>query len=117
MRRENQKGELQVNDYLGLPLHAQGKRRDKMGNYAYPRITPACAGKTQRIQRIASLFRDYPCMRRENVSINEVSNVAAGLPLHAQGKLSARELHERLNRITPACAGKTNSKRFQLLTE
>ena len=70
MRRENQKEELQVNDYLGLPLHAQGKLIFHHFLACLRRITPACAGKT-----IRSLPQWWEMV---------------GLPLHAQGKPKRR---------------------------
>ena len=85
MRREYYKTDDISRLYTGLPLHAQGIRLSVPVTLITLGITPACAGNTKRILYPYSIYRDYPCMRREYPFKNTRAPVLAGLPLHAQG--------------------------------
>ena len=69
----------------GLPLHAQGILRLLNQATEDDGITPACAGNTSSVLCRYTMFRDYPCMRREYGILYLFHFFFQGLPLHAQG--------------------------------
>ena len=73
----------------GSPPHARGRRAAVANGHGATGITPACAGKTDEIERRVERVKDHPRMREEYT----------GYPTF----FSAR------TRITPACAGKTSN--------
>ena len=107
MRREYLTASNCLNDPEGLPLHAQGILSLSSCRHASDGITPACAGNTTEFDYEATKSWDYPCMRREyrHAIFQQLCN--AGLPLHAQGIHTFKELVMNAGGITPACAGNT----------
>ena len=107
MRGENDLAKRLAKNGQGSPPHARGKHRT--GNSASSRngITPACAGKTTTRAWRTPTERDHPRMRGENDRDANVCCAEEGSPPHARGKRRRNELHDRIPRITPACAGKT----------
>ena len=71
------------------------------------RITPACAGKTCRIQSEGSVWADHPRMRGEDDSFGDGRRRRLGSPPHARGRQLPTDWPGRWTWITPACAGKT----------
>ena len=75
-------------------------------------ITPACAGKTHLAATLGNLETDHPRMRGEDAAWAWVRTCSVGSPPHARGRLHARPGDQGSDRITPACAGKTESRKL-----
>ena len=74
-------------------------------------ITPACAGKTATGLASSSASADHPRMRGEDKYPYLDDETVKGSPPHARGRRLVDSLYSALDRITPACAGKTRSCR------
>ena len=96
----------------GSPPHARGKVIC-IHTFTCPlRITPACAGKSERRLGIAYALRDHPRMRGEKANIKYDDVCDIGSPPHARGKVPFLNAVKSKYRITPACAGKSISTLF-----
>ena len=71
-------------------------------------ITPACAGKTERMALCSNRGWDHPRVCGENFTLCPVAHHNAGSPPRVRGKLHDRGHTDRAGGITPACAGKTS---------
>ena len=93
----------------GSPPHARGRLEAGHGHLDELGITPACAGKTDGVFGECGRDLDHPRMRGEDVDkfIFPVAN--KGSPPHARGRHLDDRVWVRGERITPACAGKTES--------
>ena len=80
---------------------------DKMGKF-YQRITPACAGKTDKEGRSLTDAQDHPRMRGEDEFTGIIDKMGKGSPPHARGRPVIVQGMQVRTRITPACAGKTS---------
>ena len=89
----------------------RGKLYDRRYVGFYKRITPACAGKTTPRALHRRRKEDHPRVCGENQEINGVTYVAQGSPPRVRGKPVDLCSDEVLIGITPACAGKTLSRR------
>ena len=78
-----------------LPVH-----HDKVG------ITPACAGKRLRCTSVQTFRWDHPRMCGEKITLHIRANVSLGSPPHVRGKADTMRAVHRMQRITPAHAGK-----------
>ena len=74
-----------------------------------PWITPACAGKTGCFCIEPKSDKDHPRMRGEDIFKYDDGWLIDGSPPHARGRRIRLCLVTACQRITPACAGKTNS--------
>ena len=94
----------------GSPPHARGRRRFDVHHGVVDRITPACAGKTEKSVLELKSKKDHPRMRGEDQKLVREVRKAGGSPPHARGRLD--RLHSRRGEpgITPACAGKTSGR-------
>ena len=109
MRGEDQSGLGPVESELGSPPHARGRRNPPVQSDGTGRITPACAGKTGRPCSPSRGGWDHPRMRGEDLCATSCTRRSAGSPPHARGRPPAGVRPVRNLRITPACAGKTQS--------
>ena len=73
-------------------------------------ITPACAGKTMPEATLLYSTTDHPRMRGEDLPPRSCQTFVFGSPPHARGRHRAEYQARRTRRITPACAGKTQSE-------
>ena len=90
----------------GSPPRVRGKVNTDFYEQFKQRITPACAGKSQRRRRIALVAEDHPRVCGEKVAIICITAFLWGSPPRVRGKVKIQSpLHARC-RITPACAGK-----------
>ena len=64
--RENDKQRSDVADRLGSPPRMRGKLVLYNPLFSHLGITPACAGKTLRVQRLLTVSRDHPRVCGEN---------------------------------------------------
>ena len=92
----------------GSPPHARGRPKHAYEQYVRDRITPACAGKTFRVERHLPADADHPRMRGEDLYDAVVKLLNVGSPPHARGRRQEGRACVRRRRITPACAGKTS---------
>ena len=92
---------------VGSPPHARGIRRAQAGKLGYDRITPACAGNTNKRYFIRPCCQDHPRMRGEYRGSRRCISAVQGSPPHARGILDAVTKVATWGGITPACAGNT----------
>ena len=74
-------------------------------------ITPACAGNTGSSGNSAKIGRDHPRLRGEYDPAARVESIHAGSPPLARGIQVIKYGVQIGDRITPACAGNTKTKR------
>ena len=84
----------------GKESHARRKRQAHG-------ITPACAGKSEKIDLITMYRRDHPRMCGEKARSRAMPTSAIGSPPHVRGKVGVTDIAPVSPRITPACAGKS----------
>ena len=107
MRREKvHKLELLECD-IGSPPRARGE--GACGRWARPatRITPACAGRSDRAADRIRQDADHPRVRGEKSSFEKPLSPAPGSPPRARGEVSSPPTAAKGHRITPACAGRS----------
>ena len=95
----------------GSPPRVRGKHMANGRKKRQEGITPACAGKTGRRQAPAPLVKDHPRVCGENAIPRYCASDVSGSPPRVRGKRRSTESASRNTRITPACAGKTRSRR------
>ena len=93
--------------HLGSPPHVRGKVMALLGTFGPVRITPACAGKRASAPNTRPLSRDHPRMCGEKCCVSNVFIPEKGSPPHVRGKEYLGGGRYHVNRITPACAGKS----------
>ena len=86
MRGEKSKYGSMYGPLLGSPPHARGKDGKRQAKEPKHRITPACAGKRQRIKPSCAKWGDHPRMRGEKVLYPDKLVRVVGSPPHARGK-------------------------------
>jgi len=95
----------------GSPPPARGARHPAGAGAVRQRITPACAGSTAPDRPARSLRPDHPRLRGEHAQKPRHRSSISGSPPPARGALGARPRQKRAQRITPACAGSTPTRR------
>ncbi len=78
-------------------------------------ITPAYAGKSKSFMGGYTHAKDHPCICGEKSPSATVCGLTMGSPLHMRGKDCQRTALVRLDRITPAYAGKRRQRTFVTL--
>ena len=96
----------------GSPPHARGRLDGEFVPAALFGITPACAGKTYCKPVGVERVTDHPRMRGEDDKVELDELGFKGSPPHARGRPDSSVHVEVGRRITPACAGKTLTKRI-----
>ena len=96
---------------VGSPPRVRGKPAHSPRPAARRRITPACAGKTNRSKCIEHGRKDHPRVCGENNVELIDTGIMLGSPPRVRGKHSRGKHGARQERITPACAGKTLASR------
>ena len=94
-------------DSFSQTPHMRGKVCHVTSCGDFPRITPACAGKSFIVLSEGMIFRDYPRVCGEKRRHTDGVGVAKGSPPHVRGKAGSRKQGKRAAGITPACAGKS----------
>ena len=97
---------------LGSPPLARERLLAMKDKVAAVRITPACAGKTSIPKTAPIRLQDHPRLRgKDSFDVSQISHVAGSPPLARE-----RPAHSVTKivtvRITPACAGKTSTRKF-----
>ena len=91
----------------GSPPRMRGKRRLVRGRRISFRITPADAGKTDRMRTRSARWQDHPRGCGENQCSNRDRCLQSGSPPRMRGKPLCGFRVQAAARITPADAGKT----------
>ena len=107
MRGEDSRTAATSSSHIGSPPHARGRRPLRRRCPLPSRITPACAGKTTPADLSPAPWTDHPRMRGEDSRGHVSQKTVGGSPPHARGRLRFESSWGKLDRITPACAGKT----------
>ena len=99
----------------GSPPRVRGKHVERLHKLASDRITPACAGKTNRNFGSRIAVKDHPRVCGENKKDARLMTCSEGSPPRVRGKPFKRGERTMNNRITPACAGKTPTSRTETI--
>ena len=95
----------------GSPPRVRGKGALSGGRAHLPWITPACAGKRHTWFVLTTLSEDHPRVCGEKEETLKELQEADGSPPRVRGKAPAPSLMAGAHRITPACAGKSRTRR------
>ena len=95
---------------LGSPPHARGKARMLQHTFHRGGITPARAGKRIWTSNGSGRAKDHPRTRGEKSLKRYKLLYKRGSPPHARGKVKGRRLCILVDGITPARAGKRESR-------
>ena len=95
---------------LGSPPRVRGKLCSEAPARVDAGITPACAGKTEQQYGNISIVEDHPRVCGENPMSRATRSTGTGSPPRVRGKQHHPACHTSLSRITPACAGKTETE-------
>ena len=117
MRGEDLMAYVREIEEAGSPPHARGRQSMHRRLKRRRRITPACAGKTAFLQPHRTLPGDHPRMRGEDFARSTIASSRSGSPPHARGRLTIDRRRSPDSGITPACAGKTTTRRFLCSTK
>ena len=98
-------------DWKGSPPLARGIQLDPINLCKHIRITPACAGNTREATGATATIRDHPRLRGEYYQNMVNFQSRLGSPPLARGILCDNAHINKVDRITPACAGNTASGR------
>ncbi len=91
----------------GSPPRARGEPGRPLSRRPRPRITPACAGRTDLAMVRWWGAWDHPRVRGENAGLPFVAGKTAGSPPRARGERGRFRYPTSPSGITPACAGRT----------
>ena len=92
--------------HLGSPPRMRGKGHCRRKKEIRLGITPACAGKSVKVNEPDCLPRDHPRVCGEKRLRAAPSHPITGLPPRVRGKAGHAVPHDAAHRITPAYAGK-----------
>ena len=95
--------------HRGSPPRVRGKLNRMSAEDTNRRITPACAGKTKQHETNIAHHADHPRVCGENTLVLWILWVLNGSPPRVRGKHMRVKEGAEWERITPACAGKTNA--------
>ena len=96
----------------GSPPRVREKPVTSLSKALGGRITPACAGKTVLVFVLSKSIQDHPRVCGKNSNSMRPSPSASGSPPRVREKPVEIFLMLPYFGITPACAGKTSSKRW-----
>ncbi len=96
----------ELNNHQGSPPHVRGKVECVIDTVGMRGITPACAGKRNKLQGWSAVHQDHPRMCGEKATGACTSRACWGSPPHVRGKVDGCAQLWPFDRITPACAGK-----------
>ena len=96
---------------LGSPPRVRGKGSDRQPASSHPRITPACAGKSSQWDSVYEWRWDHPRVCGEKHFLHPAQLPNQGSPPRVRGKVSLVFGCVGFSGITPACAGKSSTRR------
>ena len=106
---KNDQNDLIVSPRVGSPPRVREKHRMFHVDCLGQRITPACAGKTWSLPSCLSAIQDHPRVCGKNLGTSLTLIGTQGSPPRVREKPEEDFLIFATDRITPACAGKTQS--------
>ena len=92
---------------FGSSPRVRGKRAVPCRLTVWPRLIPACAGKTSHRHTLAASSRAHPRVCGENLQPQDISSCTQGSSPRVRGKLGWCVVRAPANGLIPACAGKT----------
>ncbi len=95
----------------GSPPRVRGKVIAAIDKPVALRITPACAGKSDSVYKVAVKWKDHPRVCGEKTRPPRRKTRREGSPPRVRGKDTSFFLCCRRSRITPACAGKSDTEK------
>ena len=104
---EKQLGKNATDYTLGSPPRVRGKAEVFSFKCHVIGITPACAGKSCDRSGSAPRTGDHPRVCGEKLCKMYKSPEIQGSPPRVRGKVVAEAVHDQVDGITPACAGKS----------
>ena len=104
---ENEPVRALVLDCDGSPPRVRGKREARDIPRRRFRLTPACAGKTLDGRRGVAHWGAHPRVCGENLECRTSQAARHGSPPRVRGKHDLHRAEDRIEGLTPACAGKT----------
>ena len=107
MRGEEPREGTELMKLAGSPPRARGRGHSQTGQGGGAGITPACAGKSGGGADIEDDDRDHPRVRGEEYPTAACGTCREGSPPRARGRAGEDYQLPELDRITPACAGKS----------
>ena len=96
--------------WWGSSPRVRGKLHSSDDTESWPRLIPACAGKTMEASPSSHPARAHPRVCGENGSHNLIWAVASGSSPRVRGKRACVGGGEELGGLIPACAGKTGPR-------
>ena len=97
----------ELNNHQGSPPHVRGKVECVIDTVGMRGITPACAGKRNKLQGWSAVHQDHPRMCGEKDVLLDGHLFHPGSPPHVRGKDDRQLILCVCLGITPACAGKS----------
>ena len=91
----------------GSPPHTRGKAAPSLGSVLVLGITPAHAGKSERLRNVGGQLGDHPRTRGEKWNRSCSIRSFPGSPPHTRGKGGTCSRRVTADGITPAHAGKS----------
>ena len=91
----------------GPPPRARGRHQGRGDQGHRGGTTPACAGKTGGRVRWLTPALDHPRVRGEDTAARPTAGMTSGPPPRARVRHVRMDFEGRIERTTPACAGKT----------
>ena len=76
----------ELNNHQGSPPHVRGKVECVIDTVGMRGITPACAGKRNKLQGWSAVHQDHPRMCGEKRGIRLPGSLGRGSPPHVRGK-------------------------------
>jgi hypothetical protein len=116
-RGENGASGLQHRMICGTPPLAPGEPADDRRRAGRRGNTPACAGRTRSARISSSASTEHPRLRGENIPLRSAPPRRRGTPPLARGEPAVAGRPGRGQRNTPACAGRTRSRRFTVIRQ
>ena len=99
--------DLWVKTDADLPPRVRGAPQQRLSAHRQARLTPACAGSTNRLPARGSLDTTYPRVCGEHYAGDGCNAVDSDLPPRVRGAPGGGHIHIDDGRLTPACAGST----------
>ena len=110
-RVRGEAGKADIRTRRGSPPRVRGEENSRGSRGSRVRITPACAGRSKRIAPKKPSEKDHPCVCGEKRYRRLSRRINRGSPPRVRGEVSLRAPRSLYTRITPACAGRSESAR------
>ena len=97
---------LRKRRFLGSPPRVRGEAYTERRTTRRAGITPACAGRSEALERMRRLDEDHPRVCGEKSNTISRRSTSIGSPPRVRGEVGFRQLGGTVHGITPACAGR-----------